>query len=69
MVYQMPCPDKAHVFAASSVDDEEQARQEVQAWASGNGYRIASMGNTFTVFGGGSRTREWVLLERARAKS
>ena len=69
MVYQMPCPDKAHVFAASSVEDEEQARREVESWASGNGFQVAESSQTFTTFRGGSRSREWILLERAAAKS
>lgn len=67
MVYQMPCPDRAHVFVASSVENEEQARKEVRAWARGNGYKEAS-DRTFTTFQGGLRSREWTLLERG-AKS
>ncbi len=64
MVYQMPCPDKAHVFAASSVENNEKARREVQAWASGHGYQRPQVENVFTVFRSGVQAREWVLLER-----
>ena len=64
MVYQMPCPDRAHVFAASSVENEEQARGEVRAWADENGYRAEAAKRTFTTFRGGSQPREWTLLER-----
>ncbi len=67
MVYQMPCPDNAHLFAASSVENEEQARQELELWASGHGYRIAQEAETFTIFRGSNQPREWVLLERAAA--
>ena len=65
MVYQMPCPDQTHLFAASSVENEEQARQELELWASGHGYEIAQSAGTFTIFRGGNQPREWVLLEPA----
>lgn len=64
MIYQMPCPDKAHVFAASSVENNEKARREVQVWASGHGYRRPQTENVFTVYRSGVSTREWVFLER-----
>lgn len=64
MVLQMPCPNKARVFAASSVENEEQARQEVQRWASEQGYRPAPESRTFTIYRQDSEPREWVLLER-----
>lgn len=69
MVCQMPCPDRAHVFVASSVENEEQGRREVQSWANGNGYQVAASSHTFTTFRGGCRPREWTLLERGAAKS
>ncbi len=65
MVLQMPFADKARVFAASSVENEEQARQEVRRWASDQGYRFASAGRTFTIYRQDAAPREWVLLERA----
>ncbi len=65
MVLQMPYADKARVFAASSVENEEQARQEVRRWASGHGYQPAKMDRTFTIYRRDSLPREWVLLERS----
>ena len=64
MVYQMPYADQARVFAASSVENETQARQELELWASGHGYQIARAARTFTIFGRDAQPREWVLLER-----
>ncbi len=64
MVLQMPSADKARVFAASSAENEEQARQEVRRWASGHGYRPAATDRTFTIYGQDGLAREWVLLER-----
>ncbi len=52
------------MFAASSMENEEQARQEVRRWASGHGYRPAQDKRTFTIYHRGSLPREWVLLER-----
>ena len=64
MVLQMPYLDKACVFVASSVENEEQARQEVQLWANGHGYKFAQTRRTFTIFRPNAQPREWVLLER-----
>ncbi len=64
MVSQMPYADKARVFAASSVEDETQARQELENWARGHGYQLARAAGTFTIFGRDAQAREWVLLER-----
>jgi len=64
MVLQMPYVNKARVFAASSVENQEQARQEVRRWASGHGYRPASIDRTFTIYRQDALPREWVLLER-----
>ena len=64
MVLQMPCADNARVFAASSVETEEQARQEVRRWARGHGYRPAQADRTFTIYRRDALPREWVLLER-----
>ena len=64
MVVQMPCPGKARVFAASSFDDEELARQELQSWASRNGYRLTQPGRPFTIYHADHSAREWTLLER-----
>ena len=65
MVLQMPCPNQARVFVTSSVEDEEQARQEVQLWANGHGYQFAQSAPKFTIFRHDAQPREWVLLERA----
>ncbi len=65
MVLQMPCADKVRVFAASSVENEEQARQEVRRWASGHGYRPTQTERTFTIYRQDALPREWVLLERS----
>ena len=65
MVYQMPCPGKNGVFVASSIPSPEQALQELQHWAAGNGYRIAAVRRSFTVYSAEQQPREWVLLERA----
>lgn len=64
MVLQMPYINKARIFAASSVENEEQARQEVQRWAKGHGYKPAKADRTFTIYRRGALPREWVLLER-----
>ena len=64
MVVQMPCADKTRVFAVSSAENEEQARQEVRRWASGHGYRLAKTDRTFTIYRRDALPREWVLLER-----
>lgn len=60
----MPCPDKAYVFAASSVENEEQARQEVKVWAQDEGYGAPQARRVFTVFRPDASPREWALLER-----
>ena len=65
MVYQMPCPGSKGVFAASSEPNPEQARQDLQDWAAGNGYRIADAARAFTVYGRDQQPRQWVLLEQA----
>lgn len=65
MVLQMPYADKVRVFAASSVENEEQARQEVRRWARGHGYQPAQNGRTFTIYRHNTQPREWVLLERS----
>ena len=59
-----PVPGKARVFAASSFDDEEQARQELQTWATGHGYRLAQPSRPFTIYHADHSAREWMLLER-----
>ena len=64
MVLQMPCSSKARLFAASSVENREQARQEVHHWASGQGYRPAQDDRTFTIYRRDAEPREWVLLEQ-----
>ena len=69
MVVQMPCPDTTRVFAASSSDNEEQARQEVQTWADGNGYRLSQPGRPFTIYHANQPGREWALLERIKSSS
>ncbi len=68
MIYQMPCPGKARVFVASSAPGEEQARLELQRWASGSGYRYSQAERTFTVYGAEQQPRQWVLLERASSR-
>ncbi len=68
VVYQMPCPGKNGVFVASSIPSPEQALQELQHWAAGNGYRIAAVRRSFTVYSGERQPREWVLLERSQAE-
>ena len=62
MVLQMPYPEKGSVFVASSDENKDQARQEVQNWASGQG--LAEAGRTFTIFRPDAVPREWVLMER-----
>ncbi len=64
MVLQMPYPERASVFVASSAESEEQARQEVKTWASGHGYHLTPAGRTFTIFRPDAAPREWILLER-----
>ena len=64
MVLQMPYANKARVFAASSVENEEYARQEIRLWARGNGYRRTNVDRTFTIYRQDGMPREWVLLER-----
>lgn len=65
MVYQMPGPGSKGVFVASSEPNPDQARQELQGWAAGNGYRMAEAARAFTVYGRDQQPRQWVLLERA----
>ena len=65
MVLQMPCSNRARVFAASSAENKEQARQEVGRWASGQGYRLAQDDRTFTIYRRDAEPREWVLLEQS----
>lgn len=65
MVYQMPGPGSQGVFAASSDANPDQARQELQDWAAGNGYRIADAARAITVYGRDQQPRQWVLLEQA----
>ncbi len=65
MVYQMPCPGSKGVFAASSEPNPDLARQELQGWAVGNGYRFAEAARAFTVYGRDQQPRQWVLLEQA----
>jgi hypothetical protein len=69
MVLQMPYPDQARVFVASSDENAEQARQEVMLWASGHGYQVTPSGRTFLIFRPDAQPREWVLLERAATDS
>lgn len=64
MVLQMPYADKSRVFAASSDENEEQARQEVGRWASEHGYQPTETDRTFTIYRRDGLPREWVLLER-----
>lgn len=64
MVYQMPCPGKESIFIASSFPKPEQALRDLQGWAAGNGYRLAAIERSFTVYGQNQQPREWVLLER-----
>lgn len=66
MVYQMPCPGKEGIFAASSFPHPEQAHRELMGWAAGNGYRLAEIQRSFTVYGREQQPREWVLLERCQ---
>ena len=65
MVYQMPLPGKARLFAASSAQSEESARLELQQWAGCHGYKIADVDRTFTVYAAEQTPRKWLLLERA----
>ena len=65
MVYQMPCPGSKGVFVASSYPNPDQAQQDLQTWATGNGYRFAEAARTFTVYGRDQQPRQWLLLERA----
>jgi len=65
MIVQLRCPDKAHVFAASSIENEEQARLEVLRWAIGHGYRLVQPSRPFIIYHDDRSVREWVLLERA----
>jgi len=69
MVFQMPYADKARMFAASSEQNAERARQEVGRWANGHGYRPAQDGRTFTIYRRDSVPREWVLLEQSAGAS
>ena len=64
MVYRMPCPGKESMFIASSFSQPEQALKDLQGWAAGNGYRLAAVERSFTVYGLNQQPREWVLLER-----
>ena len=64
MVLQMPYASKARLFAASSAENKEQARQEVGHWASGQGYRPVQDDRTFTIYRRDAEPREWVLLEQ-----
>lgn len=61
----MPYPNRSRVFVASSVENEEKARQEMQLWANGHGYRFAQEAPKFTIYRQDAQPREWVLLERA----
>ena len=63
MVYQMPCPGSKDVFVASSYINPEQAHQDLQRWAAGNGYRLAEAARAFTVYGHDQQPRQWLLME------
>jgi|GEM_PF-1114010 len=65
MVYQMPCPGKGKMFIASSFPQPEQALRDLQGWAAGNGYRLAAIERSFSVYGCDQQPRHWVLLERS----
>ncbi len=69
MVYQMPCPGSKGVFVASSEPNPDHARQELQGWAAGNGYRLAEAARAFTVYGRDQQPRQWVLLEQGQPES
>ena len=64
MVFQMPYAGKARVFAASSEQNQEEARRELRLWANNRGYRPTHDGRTFTTYHGDALPREWVLLEQ-----
>ena len=66
MVYQMPCPGSKGIFVASSYANPDQAQQELQGWAAGNGYRFAGADRAFTVYGHDQQPRQWVLMERGQ---
>ena len=65
MVLQMPCPDKQFVFVASSLEDLQQAENEIVTWASSHGYRLPAATQIFTLYSAETTTREWHLLERS----
>ena len=69
MVFQMPYAGNARVFAASSEQNQEEARQELHSWAIGRGYRPAQNGRTFTTYRGDALPREWMLLEQSAGAS
>ena len=64
MVLQMPCPEEQFVFVASSLEDQQQAENEILTWASSHGYRSPATDQIFTLWSRDSRRREWRLLER-----
>ncbi len=69
MVFQMPYAGNSRVFAASSEQNQEEARRELHLWADGRGYRPAQNGRTFTTYRGDALPREWVLLEQSAGAS
>ena len=67
MVYQMPYSDKQHAFVGSTAAAEE-ARHELDDWASQQGFQPALMRRTFTTYHSGE-ARDWVLMERMASVS
>jgi hypothetical protein len=63
MVLLMPCPDRKSVFVTSSLRNEK-AEDEITAWASTNGYRLAAIDLVFTLYTADHLAREWRFLER-----
>lgn len=72
MVFQLPYPigrAKRRVFVASSAPTDALARQELERWAGGHGFRPDPQAHTFTSYRNGRPVQEWVLLERDQAPS
>lgn len=65
----MPYISNARMFAASSEQNQEEARRELHLWADGRGYRPAQDGRRFTIYHGDALPREWVLLEQRTGAS
>ncbi len=63
MVYQMPYSDKQRAFVSSTAAAGEQARRELDDWATQQGFQPAPMRRTFTTYHSRG-VCEWVLMDR-----